>query len=148
MHLGAALESAAPPAQVFAVLTDWPRHAEWMVLTRAEVRRGDGRGPGSVIAAFSGLGPIGFLDTMEITTWEPPHLVIMRHTGRVVRGRGAIRVRPWGGGGSRIVWAEELDLPFGPLGRLAWPLVRPLMRRLVLLSLRRLLRLAGRGVGG
>lgn len=32
VHLGAALWVDAPPERVFAVLTDWPRHREWMVL--------------------------------------------------------------------------------------------------------------------
>ncbi|WP_206184725.1 SRPBCC family protein [Thermoactinospora rubra] len=141
-YIGAAVQSPAPPERVFAVLTDWPRHGEWMVLTAARVTEGDGRSVGSRLEAFSGWGRLGFLDTMVITRWEPPERVEVLHTGRVVRGRGAIRVRPLPGGGSRVVWAEELRLPLGPVGRAAWALVRPVMRVLLVRSLRTLARLA------
>ncbi|MEU8109647.1 SRPBCC family protein [Nonomuraea muscovyensis] len=134
-YMGAAVRVAAPPERVFALLTDWPRHREWMVLTSAW-NAGEGR-----VEAFTGIGPFGFLDTMTITRWEPPRLVRVRHTGRLVRGEGAFRVKPCDGG-SRVVWAEALELPFGPLGRALWPLARPLAGALARLSLRRLARLA------
>lgn len=132
--------AAASPERVFAVLTDWDRHHEWMVATRARVTRGDGRGVGSALAAFTGAGPVGFTDTMEITRWEPPHTVEVRHTGRVVRGTGAFRVRP-GPGGAVIRWEERLDLPFGPVGRLGRWVAGPVGAAFLRLSLRRLARL-------
>ncbi|MFO7252167.1 MAG: SRPBCC family protein [Actinomycetes bacterium] len=132
---------AASPERVFAVLTDWDRHHEWMVATRARVTRGDGRGVGSALAAFTGAGPVGFTDTMEITRWEPPHTVEVRHTGRVVRGTGAFRVRPGPGGGAVIRWEERLDLPFGPVGRLGRWVAGPVGAAFLRLSLRRLARL-------
>ncbi|GIH76850.1 SRPBCC family protein [Planobispora longispora] len=141
-HISVSVEAEASPAHVFSVLTDWPRHDEWMVLTRARVTAGDGRGPGSRLAAFTGLGPLGFLDTMEIVQWDPPTTVAVRHTGRLVRGTGAFRVLPRPGGGSSIIWEEDLDLPFGPIGRLGWPLLRPVNEALFRLSLRRLARLS------
>jgi len=133
--------AAASPERVFAVLTDWDRHHEWMVATRARVTRGDGRGVGSALAAFTGAGPVGFTDTMEITRWEPPHTVEVRHTGRVVRGTGAFRVRPGPGGGAVIRWEERLDLPFGPVGRLGRWVAGPVGAAFLRLSLRRLARL-------
>ncbi|MFJ2033602.1 SRPBCC family protein [Streptosporangium sp. NPDC087985] len=138
------VDAAAEPEQVFSVLTDWPRHDEWMVLTRARVTAGDGRSAGSRLAAFTGMGLLGFLDTMEIIEWDPPTTVAVRHTGRLVRGTGIFRVLPREEGGSTIVWEEELDLPFGPAGRLGWPLVRPANEALFRLSLRRLAELSGR----
>ncbi|MBF8190105.1 SRPBCC family protein [Nonomuraea sp. K274] len=121
----------APPEQVFALITDWPRHREWMFLTTAAQVGGD------TIEAYTGVWPFGFLDTMTITHWEPPALVRVEHTGRVVRGRGAIRVRPRAGG-CQVIWAEELRLPFGPLGRALWPLARPVVIALTRRSLRKL----------
>nr|BFE79952.1 hypothetical protein GCM10020093_025530 [Planobispora longispora] len=38
-HISVSVEAEASPAHVFSVLTDWPRHDEWMVLTRARVGR-------------------------------------------------------------------------------------------------------------
>ncbi|MGP3932003.1 SRPBCC family protein [Nonomuraea sp. KM88] len=131
VYTAVAVHVPAPPERVFALITDWPRHREWMFMTTAR-QVGE-----HAVEAYTGVRPFGFLDTMTITRWEPPTLVIMNHTGRVVRGRGAIRVRPHDGG-SRVVWAEELSLPFGPLGRALWPLARPLVRALTRHSLRKL----------
>ena len=121
-------EVAAPAEQVFAVLTDWSVHDRWMLFTHAE---GD-RVEGGEIRAFTGVGRLGFLDTMEITAWEPPHRCDVRHTGRLVRGTGSFEVRA-AGDTSVFVWSEDLELPLGALGRAGWPLVRPLF----LLGLRR-----------
>ncbi|GII01507.1 SRPBCC family protein [Planobispora takensis] len=136
-RISVSTDAQASPERVFAVLTDWPRHDEWMLLTRARVTAGDGRGAGSGIAAFTGVGPVGFLDTMEITEWDPPSTVAVRHTGRLVRGTGAFRVLPREGG-STIVWEEDLDLPLGAAGRLGWRLLWPLSKAFFRLSLRRL----------
>jgi hypothetical protein len=75
---------------------------------------------------------------MEITAWQPPHRCVVRHTGRLVRGDGSFEVAEAPGGASTLAWTEELDLPGGALGRLAWPLVRPLIRYAVARSLARL----------
>lgn len=127
---------AAPAQRVFDVLTDWDVHDRWMFLTRAE----GGRGEGAEIAAFTGVGRIGFLDTMRITVWEPPRRAVVRHTGTVVRGSGAFEVEPLGPDRSRVVWSEWIDLPLGALGRAGWPLARPAMRFFLQQSLRRLAR--------
>lgn len=134
-------EVAAPAKQTWDVLTDWDEHHRWMLLTRAE----GGRAQGESIAAFTGIGPLGFLDTMTITVWEPPHRAVVRHTGKVVRGAGAFEVQDVPGGGSRVVWSEWVVLPFGLLGSLAWPLARPVFRLFVQVSLRRLARYVERG---
>ncbi|MFF4775500.1 SRPBCC family protein [Microtetraspora fusca] len=137
--------SDASPERVFAVLTDWPRHGEWMFLTRARVTEGDGHSTGSGLAAFTGVGPLGFLDTMEITRWNPPHTVEVRHTGWLVRGTGAFHVLPRAGGGSTIVWREELDLPLGLAGRLGWLAAKPVSAAVLRHSLRRLAELSQSG---
>jgi uncharacterized protein YndB with AHSA1/START domain len=114
----------APIETTWAGVVDWDRQGEWMLGTRVEAGEQDGRGVGGTLRAFTGLGPIGFWDSMVITAWDPPHRCEVRHTGRVVRGSGtfAVEARP---GGSRFVWSEHLELPLGALGRAGWPLVRP-----------------------
>lgn len=131
--LHAEMVSSAPPGRVFDVLTDWPRHAEWMPLTRAE----GGGEVGDEVRAWTGVGPIGFLDTMVITDWRPGSRVATRHTGRVVRGEAWFEVVPEGTG-SRVIWAERLDLPFGALGRAAWLAAGPVAAAFLRLALRRL----------
>jgi carbon monoxide dehydrogenase subunit G len=125
---------AAPRERVWEVLVDWDQHDRWMFLTRAT----GGDAVGDSIEAFTGIGRVGFLDTMTNTVWAPPHRAVVRHTGRLVRGSGAFEVRETAPGCSRVVWSEWVDLPFGALGRLGWPLVRPLLKAAVSFSLRRL----------
>jgi uncharacterized protein YndB with AHSA1/START domain len=131
VYVAAAGHVPAPPERVFALVTDWRRQREWMFMTDAR-EVGEGR-----VEAYTGLRPFGFLDTMTISRWEPPGLVCMEHTGRLVRGTGVIRVKPEGDG-SRVIWAEALDLPFGVLGRAMWPLVRPVGAAFARHSLKRL----------
>ncbi len=137
------VDVAAPSATVWAALVDWDRQGEWMLGTRV---RG-GSGVGASVEAWTGLGPVGFLDTMRITEWEPPRRCAVVHTGRVVRGTGLFAVEPLASGGSRVVWVEDVELPLSGLGRAGWllgragwALVRPALRAGVALSLRRFAR--------
>jgi hypothetical protein len=57
-----------------------------------------------------------------------------------VRGTGTFAVEAGPGDGSRFVWTERLDLPLGRVGRLGWPVVRPLFAAGVRRSLRKLAR--------
>jgi len=130
----------APVEQTWAGATDWAGQGEWMLGTRVRPTVQGGQGVGGAIEAFTGLGRVGVLDRMEITLWEPPRRCHVRHLGRVVRGTGAFDVEPLARGRSRFVWREDLDLPLGVLGRLGWPLVRPVFAFGVQLSLRRFAR--------
>lgn len=130
----------APVEQTWAGAVDWAGQGEWMLGTEVRPTRQDGQGVGGGIEAFTGLGRLGFLDTMDITLWEPPHRCHVLHTGRLVRGTGAFEVEPRGADRSRFVWREDLELPLGSLGRLGWALGRPLFAYGVQLSLRRFAR--------
>jgi hypothetical protein len=49
--------------QVWRTATDWSRQHEWIWATRV---RG-GQGLGATVTGWTGLGPVGFTDTMVIT---------------------------------------------------------------------------------
>jgi len=116
----------APVEVVFAAFTQWSEQGRWMLGTRVEVRAGDGSSVGSELAAWSGAGRrAGFWDTMVITRWEPDYRVDVLHTGKVVKGTGTMEVVALPGGRSRFIWGEELDLPWGIVGRIGWPIARP-----------------------
>lgn len=137
------VDVAADPETTWRAATDWVRQGEWIPATRVEVTSGDGRSVGSKLAAKTGYGPLGFLDTMEITEWDPTgHRCVVVHTGRVVRGGGIFEVRAAPGGGSVFHWSEQLDLPLGAVGRAGWPLVRPGFVGGVRLALKRFARFA------
>jgi len=117
----------ASPEQTWAAIIDWERQGEWIVATSVRQSSPHGIGLGTEIEAMTGLGRFGVRDTMRVTEWDPPRRCTMQHTGRLIRGRGIFEVHERSGG-SVFSWTEELELPFGALGRLAWPLVRPLTK--------------------
>ncbi len=132
----------APAEAVWRAITDWQGQGEWMLGTRVETTSaGDGRYLGATLSAVTGVGPLGFTDTMVIVEWDPPTRCVVRHTGKVVRGDGVFEVVELGPERSRFLWTELLDLPLGALGRLGWPLVRPVFRLGVAQSLRKMAKL-------
>ena len=142
MVLSLSVDVDAPVEATWAAATDWDGQSQWMLGTTVRALRG-GVGVGAGLEAFTGvrLGRLrlGFLDTMRITGWEPPHRCDVVHTGRVVRGTGTFAVEPRPGG-SRFLWREDLDLPLGVVGRVGWVVVRPLFAAGVRLSLQRFAR--------
>lgn len=133
------VDVGAPVEATWVGATDWDGQGEWMLGTTVRGTDQDGQGVGGGIEAFTGVGRLGFLDTMRIEQWEPPHRCHVVHTGALVKGTGTFVVEPRGGG-SRFVWREDLELPLGILGRLGWPLVKPVFALGVQLSLRRFAR--------
>jgi hypothetical protein len=143
--LRVAVPVGAPAAVVFDAFTRWDRQAAWMLGTRVEVSSGDGTSVGSELAAWTGLGPVGFWDTMVITRWESPYRVDVLHTGRIVRGTGEMEVIAVSAERSRFVWTEHLIVPLGILGSAGWPVARPFVRAGVRRSLDAFARLVERG---
>jgi hypothetical protein len=131
----------APADLVWHTVTDWPGQSEWVIGTRVEVEGGgEGRHLGARLRAFTGVGPLGFLDTMEIVEWDPPRCCLVRHTGKVVRGDGVFRVVPNGPERARFLWTELVDLPLGAAGVLGWRVAAPAVRWGIARSLRTMAR--------
>jgi uncharacterized protein YndB with AHSA1/START domain len=133
----AAVDVDASAQQVWDVLVDWPRHAEWVPFTTAE----GGAAEGESVEARTGIGPATFLDTMVIEDWAPPHRVTVRHTGWPIRGAGRFDLLELPGGRCRVTWSELVDLPLGPAGRVGWIAVGPFVRLGLHAALRRLAKL-------
>lgn len=133
----AAVDVDAPAQQVWDVLVDWPRHAEWVPFTSAE----GGAAEGESVEARTGVGPAVLLDTMVIDDWAPPNRVGVRHTGWPIRGEGRFDLVDLPGGRCRVTWSELIDLPLGMAGRAGWIAVGPLARLMLHTALRRLAKL-------
>lgn len=148
-----AVRTTADPEAAFAAIVDLAIQERWMVGTRLYPLAGDVDLPavGARLAAFTGLGDVGFLDVMTVTEYDPPYRWVVRHDGAFVQGVGIFLVESVDGG-TRVTWIEDLELPFGIVGRLGFPLVRPFARLGVWFSLKRLAReaeqLARRPVAG
>ena len=137
LEIVARVRVPADADRVWRTATDWSRQHEWVWATR--VRGGQGRG--ATVTGWTGLGPVGFTDTMVITEWDPPHRCVVEHTGRLIRGAGIFEVRA-DGSDSEFSWTEDLVLPLPPaLGRVAAGVIRPVAAAALSAALRRFARI-------
>jgi hypothetical protein len=95
------------PAESWARITDWERHGEFVPLTRiAPTSRG--------FDAFTGLGPVGFHDPMEVVEWREPEFCRLEKRGRLVQGWAELEVEQLGTdaepSGSRVTWREDIQV--------------------------------------
>jgi len=134
-ELRADAESAANPEQLWRTVTDWPGQSRWIPLTRTRLVAGP-EGVGARLEGWTGVGPVGFLDTMVIDVWEPPHRLVVLHTGRVVRGTAGVDIVA-SGSGSRLTWWEDVEPPLGAVGRALWPVGAPVATAILRRCLRR-----------
>jgi carbon monoxide dehydrogenase subunit G len=140
-YLAVTLDVRRPVQTVWDALSDWERQSAWIIATRVRSTLQDGRGVGGGIEAWTGVGPLGFLDVMVVSEWEPPHRCTVEHVGKFVRGSGGFQVSDLGGGRSRVLWWERVEIPFGAAGRVGWRVVRPVAQWGVLASLKRFRRI-------
>jgi uncharacterized protein YndB with AHSA1/START domain len=131
-----------PLGPVWDTLTDFGAYGRWIPLTSMRtdpppVRLGWG------FAGFTGLGPVGFLDSMLVVRWEPPAdgaaRFSVRKTGRVLRGWADVSLTESDAGGTEVVWREEIVPRPEPLGRLVAPASDRVTARLVADALDRML---------
>jgi carbon monoxide dehydrogenase subunit G len=139
IHLEERVAVAAPPEAVFAAVADWEGQSAWVAFTTVTADGGPHR-VGERLLAVTKVAGVGFSDPMEVTRWEPPRRVDVRHHGRVLRGTGSFLVEP-APGGAWFVWSEDLDLPLGAAGRFGFAVVGPVFRLMLRRSLRRLARM-------
>jgi carbon monoxide dehydrogenase subunit G len=109
----------ARPDEVWADLRDIASHAEWMQDAEAiHFTSSSTEGVGTRFVCDTRVGPIRLSDPMEVTEWSEGTAMAIRHGG-VVKGTGRFLIEPTGDGRTRLVWEEQLHLPWymgGPLG--------------------------------
>lgn len=113
--------SSEPPSEVWSRVTDFAAHAQGVPFTSATTDPGD-QGVGWRFSARTGIGPMGFDDPMVMTVWEPPHRVRVEKRGRVLAGWADISLSPLPGGGTEVVWREEVVPAHRGTARLLRPL--------------------------
>ncbi len=102
---------ATPLDAVWATLTDFAGYGRYIPLTRMRTDSGPVR-PGWGFGGFTGLGPVGFLDSMLVVRWEPPAAdrarFAVRKTGRLLAGWADVRLTGTAQGGTDVSWREEI----------------------------------------
>ena len=104
--------------KVWAKIADWGSQGEWMVATRVWLTSDISEGVGTSIAAFTGpahriypkLSFLGLLDTMTVTTWQPPSRCDVIHTGKILKGTGTFQLDSNGPNSTTFFWSETIDI--------------------------------------
>lgn len=131
MHVAQETVLPTTPEEAWSILVDWERQADWMLdADRVEVVSGHREGVGVRLAVKTRLfGVPAFTEPMEVTTWEPPRRLRIRH-GSLVSGDGVWELDQVAGG-TRFRWSEDIALHVPLLGEVAARLYRPVMRMLM-----------------
>lgn len=142
MRVEVARDMMAPPQLVWDLLVDWERQPEWMVDARAvEVTSSVRRGTGVRLRVPTSVLGMTVEDVLEVTGWEEPRRLDVRHVGSLVSGQAAFELVA-SQRGTWVVWWEELEVPLGMVGEFgARLLVRPYLTRLFSRSLANFARL-------
>lgn len=101
----------APIERVWAALADWESQGDWMLQTRVDVTSDIREGVGTTIAAFTGIGKLGVMDQMVVTSWQPPHICDVLHTGKIIKGTGRFELVAIDAETTRFNWSEEILAP-------------------------------------
>ena len=101
----------APIEKVWAALADWESQSDWMLQTTVEVTSDIREGVGTSIAAFTGIGKLGIMDHMTVTSWNPPTVCDVVHTGAIIKGTGRFELTAISENSTRFDWSEEILAP-------------------------------------
>jgi hypothetical protein len=101
----------APIERVWAALADWESQGDWMLQTRVDVTSDIREGVGTTIAAFTGIGKLGVMDHMVVTSWQPPNICDVLHTGKIIKGTGRFELVAIDAETTRFNWSEEILAP-------------------------------------
>ena len=101
----------APIERVWAALADWESQGDWMLQTRVDVTSDIREGVGTTIAAFTGIGKLGVMDHMVVTSWQPPNICDVLHTGKIIKGTGRFELLVIDADTTRFNWSEEILAP-------------------------------------
>ena len=101
----------APINKVWAALADWESQGDWMLQTTVEVTSDIREGVGTSIAAFTGIGKLGIMDHMTVTSWNPPTVCDVVHTGAIIKGTGRFELTAISENSTRFDWSEEILAP-------------------------------------
>jgi uncharacterized protein YndB with AHSA1/START domain len=110
-HIAMSLVIKAPIEKVWAALADWESQGDWMLQTRVDVTSEIREGVGTTIAAFTGIGKLGVMDHMVVTSWQPPHICDVLHTGKIIKGTGRFELVVIDTETTRFNWSEEILAP-------------------------------------
>src|SRR4051794_5804350 len=102
----------ASPERVWAEICDIGSQTRWMEDAVAiRFTSAAHSGVGATFDCDTRIGPFRLTDRMEVTAWDPPRAMGIRHVG-LVTGSGLFRLEAARGGrGTLFTWEEDLRFP-------------------------------------
>lgn len=109
----------APAREVWDALVDWNGHADWIPATRMEVGPGDPTAVGAEFTAITGVGPLALTDRMRVVRCDWSEATSsgdceVEKLGPVLTGSAGFTIEPSEGGGTDLVWVEDVRVPYTP----------------------------------
>lgn len=109
---------AEPPGRIWEAMLDWEGHGDWIPATTVDVDPGDPTAVGATFTGKTGVGPLMLIDDMAITEirWDEDTgdgYCEVDKLGPVLSGRAGFTLSAIDGG-SRIVWFEDVTVPYLP----------------------------------
>ena len=103
--------------RAWQAIADWEGQGSWMLQSKVWVTSEIREGVGTTIAAFTGpfykryplFSKLGLLDTMIVTTWQPPVRCDVMHTGKVLRGAGTFELVEISEKTTQFNWSEDIE---------------------------------------
>ena len=131
MHVAREIVLPTTAEEAWTVLVDWERQADWMLdADRVDVVSEHREGVGVRLAVKTRLfGIPAFTEPMEVTVWDPPRRLEIRH-GSLVSGAGVWALDDTEGS-TRFRWSEDIALHVPLVGQAAARAYRPVMRMLM-----------------
>ncbi len=121
-HISLSIMIDAPPAAVWASVSDLASHTEWMQDAVAIRFVSDATaGAGVVMDCDTKIGPFRVTDRLVVTEWDEGRVIAIRHEGAVT-GTGRFLLATAGPEQTLFSWTEDLRFPWwmgGPAGAAA-----------------------------
>jgi hypothetical protein len=127
-----------PQKELFGIVMDWDAQKNWIPFTTVKPFKTQANKVGDQISAFTGIGRIGFLDTMTISKWQYPEICEVKHTGKFIKGKGIFAVSSVDSNSAKFEWTEITTLPLGRLGIVLLPFAWLISKASLEFSLKRL----------
>ena len=103
--------------KAWQAIANWEEQGSWMLQTSVWVTSTIREGEGTSISAFTGpfhksypkFSSMGLLDTMVVTSWQPPSRCDVLHTGKILKGSGTFELIELSANSTKFKWSEEIE---------------------------------------
>lgn len=128
----------ASQQKTFNYVSDFEKQSDWILFTTVKnLSNATDRVKPKLLATTS-FGLLKFVDTMIVTEWLPHEKIVVEHTGRIILGKGVFTIVKISPDSCEFIWQEITPVPFGVFGQVGLVLIKPAMKILFTISLRKL----------